>query len=215
MPSCNFRCCYSRAVGMRDTYGDGVAGGAMKCSIHTEADAVGVCVHCGRAVCSTCSTTVSGKTCCNTCAANCPGVVIRKQTGKPIAGGILGIIAGVILFFTGSVFIAGGAAVDYSWESAGWAEIGTGIALVVLAILAVVGSSFAIFRRNFGLSVLGGICALPFWLLGIPALILIAMSRDEFINASTSWICIGCGRENPKGSGFCSGCGRELLSPKT
>ena len=186
----------------------------MKCSIHTEAEAVGVCVHCGRAVCSACSTTVSGKTSCNTCAADGPGVVMGKQTGKPIAGGILGIIAGVIVFFIGSVLIADGATVDYYWESADWVEIGTGIVLVVLAILAVVGSSFAIARRNFALSVLGGICSLPFWLLGIPALILIAMSRDEFVNASALLICVGCGRGNPKGSRFCSGCGRELLSPR-
>lgn len=187
----------------------------MKCSIHPEAEAVGICVHCGNAVCSACSTIMAGKTYCNTCAANVSGVVMGKQTGKPIAGGILGIIAGVVVFFVGAILIADGATVDYYWESADWAEIGTGIILVVLAALAVVGSSFAIARRNFALSVLGGICALPFWLLGIPALILIALSRNEFTNAPTSLICISCGKENTRGSRFCSNCGRELLSPKT
>lgn len=186
----------------------------MKCFIHPEAEAVGVCVHCGRAVCSSCSTIVAGKMLCDKCAANGSAVTLRKQTGKPIAGGILGIIAGIIVFFIGGILIADGATVDYYWDSADWGEIGCGVAFAVLGVIAVVGSSFAVARRNFAFSVLGGICSLPFWLLGIPALVLIAMSRDEFINSASNSTCINCGRQNPKGSRFCSGCGRELTGPK-
>ena len=182
----------------------------MKCSIHPEVDAVGVCVNCGKAVCSTCRNIVGGKTYCPACVTNVSEIVERKQTGKPIAGGILGIIAGVLGFFIGIILIADGATVDYYWESVDWSEVGIGIALVILGIMAVSGSSFAIARKNFTLSVIGGVCALPVWLLGVPALILIAMSRDEFQPASANQICPSCGRNNPKVSRFCSGCGREL-----
>jgi hypothetical protein len=186
----------------------------MKCSIHPEVDAVGVCVSCGKAVCSKCSNLVHGKIYCPSCVTNVSEIVERKQTGKPIAGGILGIIAGVFGFFIGIILIADGATVDYYWESVDWSEVGLGIALVILGILAILGSSFAIARKNFNLSVIGGVCAIPVWLLGVPALILIAMSRDEFQPVSASSTCISCGKENPKGSRFCSGCGRELTGLK-
>jgi len=182
----------------------------MKCSIHPEVDAVGVCVNCGKAVCSTCRNIVGGKTYCPACVTNVSEIVERKQTGKPIAGGILGIIAGVLGFFIGIILIADGATVDYYWESVDWSEVGIGIALVILGIMAVSGSSFAIARKNFTLSVIGGVCALPVWLLGVPALILIAMSHDEFQPASANQICPSCSRNNPKGSRFCANCGREL-----
>lgn len=186
----------------------------MKCSIHPEVEAVGVCMHCGRAVCSTCSTMVAGRMCCNECATGVTGIVVGKQTGKPVAGGILGIISGIVSLFIGIILIADGATVDTYWESVDWSEVGLGIALVIVGIIAVLGSGFAVARRNFALSVFGGICSLFIWPLGIPALILIAMSRDEFEFAPTSLTCISCGWENPKGSRFCSGCGRELARPK-
>ncbi len=184
----------------------------MKCSIHPEADAVGVCVNCGKAVCSTCRTVIGGKTYCPECATSVSHVVVkRKRTGKPIAGGILGIIAGVVGVFLGIIFIAGGTTVDYPWQSVDWTGIGLGIALVVLGILAILGSSFAVVRRNFTLSVIGGVSALlGIWPLGLPALILIAKSRNEFQPASANQICPSCGRNNPKGSRFCANCGREL-----
>jgi hypothetical protein len=183
----------------------------MKCSTHLDVDAVGVCVNCGRAVCSTCRTVAGGKTYCPACATSVPDVVKRKPTSKPIAGGILGIIAGVLGSVLGIIFIAGGATTDYYWESVDWLAVGLGIALVVFGILAITGSSFAFARKNFTLSVTGGVCALlALWPLGAPSLILIAMSRGEFGLASASSICINCGRENPKGGRFCSSCGREL-----
>ena len=183
----------------------------MKCSTHPDVDAVGVCVNCGRAVCSTCRTVVGGKTYCPACATSFSDVVKRKPTAKPIAGGILGIIAGVLGSVLGIIFIAGGATTDYYWESVDWTAVGLGIALVVLGIAAIAGSSFAVTRKNFTLAAVGGVCALlTLWPLGIPALILIAMSRSEFQAVSASSTCVGCGKENPQGGRFCSGCGREL-----
>jgi len=183
----------------------------MKCSTHPDVDAVGVCVNCGRAVCSTCRTVVGGKTYCPACATSVSDVLKRELTAKPIAGGILGIIAGLIGLIIGVILIAGGSATDYYWESVDWFAIGLGIAAVFFSILAIIGSSFAFGRKNFTISVIGGVCALlALWPLGIPALILIAMSRGEFQPVSASPICPSCGRDNPRGARFCMNCGREL-----
>ncbi len=188
-----------------------VLGGAMKCATHPDVDAVGVCSNCGRAVCSACRTMVGGRTYCPICATGGLDIARSKHTGKPIAGGVLGIIAGVVGVFLGIIFIAGGTTVAYPWESVDWSEVGIGIALVILGVLAILGSSFAVARRNFTLSVIGGVSALlGIWPLGLPALILIAKSRNEFQAASPSLICPSCGRDNPRGSRFCMNCGREL-----
>jgi hypothetical protein len=66
-----------------------------------------------------------------------------------------------------------------------WVEIGFGISFLVMGLLAIVGSIFAILRRTFGLALMGGICAVwPMWFLGVPALVLIAISYDQFEPAS-------------------------------
>jgi heme/copper-type cytochrome/quinol oxidase subunit 2 len=137
--------------------------------------------------------------------------VKRKHTAKPIAGGILGIIAGVLGSVVGIILIADGATPEFPWQSVDWTTVGLGIALVVFGIAAIAGLSFAVARKNFTLATVGGVCALvAVWPLGIPALILIVMSRGEFQPASSSLICINCGKENPNGGRFCSSCGREL-----
>lgn len=183
----------------------------MKCSNHPDVDAVGVCVNCGRAVCAACRTVVNGKTYCPACATGVSGVGRRKFTAKPIAGGILGIMAGVIGFIMGVILITGGSATDYYWESVDWFAIGIGIATLFISILAVFGSSYAFGRKNFTIALIGGVCALlALWPLGIPALILIGMSRSEFQSESGGSICVSCGKENQRGGRFCSNCGREL-----
>ncbi|MGB2855975.1 MAG: hypothetical protein WBC61_04935, partial [Dehalococcoidia bacterium] len=54
--------------------------------------------------------------------------------------------------------------------------------LLALGIVTIVGSSYAIMRKNFPLAVVGGVCSVfsPLWPLGIAALILIAISSKEF-----------------------------------
>jgi hypothetical protein len=137
--------------------------------------------------------------------------VVRQQSGKPVAGGVLGIIAGVFGFAIGAILIGGGVTVDYSWESVDWTTVGLGIAEVVFGILAIIGSSYAFGRKNFTRSVVGGICALlALWPLGIPSLILIAMSRSEFQDGSANTICPSCGKDNPRGARFCMNCGHQL-----
>lgn len=90
----------------------------------------------------------------------------RLPTKRPTIGGILSIIAGAIGLIAGlSSLSAGG--------SSGWF-----IALV--GIMAIVGGVYAIKRRLWGFALAGAICSLMVFLLGIPAIILIAMSRAEF-----------------------------------
>ncbi len=178
----------------------------MRCAIHPEEEAVGICVQCGKPVCLKCRTTVEDRIYCPVCTAKAYEKAAGKRTGKPVAGGILGIIAGALNFFVGTILIVDGATV----ESVDWSVMGLGQALVILGILAIVGSSVAIARRNFILAIIGGVCALPPLLLGIPALILIALSHEEFDFAGAGLPCPGCGKINPKGAQFCMVCGREL-----
>jgi hypothetical protein len=142
-------------------------------------------------------------------------MVKGKPTAKPAAGGILGIIAGVLGIALGIIFVAGGATPEYPWQPVDWSAVGLGIALVIFGIAAITGSSFAFARKNFTRSVVGGVCAvLALWPLGIPALILIVMSRGEFRPAAASLTCMGCDRVNPGGARFCMNCGHELPGPK-
>jgi hypothetical protein len=121
----------------------------------------------------------------------CPGCGVRigsgvvtgaaqGRTAKPVVGGVLGIVAGVAPLIAGIVLIAFGATVG-TWDPVDWVPIGIGIGLLALGLVTIVGSSFAIARRNFPLAVAGGVCALfSMWMLGIPALVLIAVSSKEF-----------------------------------
>lgn len=55
------------------------------------------------------------------------------------------------------------------------------IPLAIVTILAVVGGIYALQRKKWGLALAGSIVAfLPFSLLGLAAVILVALSRDEF-----------------------------------
>ncbi len=182
----------------------------MGCAIHPEEETIGICVQCGKAVCLECRTMVGEKIYCPVCAAKVYEKEAGKRTRKPIVGGVLGITAGLINFAVGMVLIVDGVAVDKPIESVNWSEMGGGEVLVILGILAIIGSSLAIARRNFVISVIGGICALPPLLLGVPALILIARSRDEFEASGAGSVCTNCGKLNPKGATFCMVCGREL-----
>lgn len=182
----------------------------MRCSVHPDEEAVGICVQCGKPVCLACRTTVEDKIYCPVCTAKAYEKAAGKRTGKPVAGGILGLIAGVANFAAGIILIVDGATV----ESVDWSEMGLGQALVILGILAIVGSCVAIARRNFILAIVGGVCALPSLLLGVPALILIALSHEEFDFAGAGAACPSCGKANPKSAAFCMVCGRELKGRK-
>ena len=55
-----------------------------------------------------------------------------------------------------------------------------GVPILVLGIIAIVGGISAIRRKSFGLSLAGAICALPSNILGILAIIFVALGKREF-----------------------------------
>ena len=109
------------------------------------------------------------------------------KTKKPIIGGILTILSGLL----GTVGI-----ISYS---IGFGDTGSGIGkgdmppfvpsiifgmsipAIVIAILAVIGGVFALMRKRWRWSLAGSIAAaLSLIILGVPAVVMIALSKDEF-----------------------------------
>jgi len=115
----------------------------------------------------------------------------------PTAGGVLSIIAGALHIIAVAV-LAGLAAAGLIWggfhpfpympwiyEHLGFlipaGLIGVGVFLLALGIVAIVGGVFALRRKSFGMALAGAICALfPIVILGILAIIFVAVSRKEF-----------------------------------
>ncbi len=155
----------------------------MKCARHPDVEAVAVCVNCGKALCPECRNEVDGKSYCRPCSNKflAVGTARAKRSGKLAAGGVLGIAAGLVGFIGAASFIADSTGTHSMDDISTGLEVVLGIALIFLGIVAVVGSIFALSRKHFWLAIAGGICAfLTFWLAGIPALVLIIASRDEF-----------------------------------
>ena len=118
----------------------------------------------------------------------------KPQTGLPVAGGALTIVAGILGLLHGlSVMLAA-----VIWESAdsyygvyGMGDLGgalaiCGILIVIFAVMALVGGIFAIQRKNWAFALVGsilGMFAIGFLIgaiLSLIALILIAVAREEF-----------------------------------
>lgn len=110
-----------------------------------------------------------------------------KKTSKPLIGGILMMISGALgILGTMSYWIGIGEA------GSGFGKgdmppfvpsiiFGLPIPALIIALLALAGGIFALSRRKWTWSLICAIAAtLSFILLGIPAIILIALSRDEF-----------------------------------
>ena len=89
------------------------------------------------------------------------------QTWKPTAAGTLTISAGVLGLIVGIVLI-------------GRSPLFTmGLLAIMISIVAVAGGLCALKRRVWGLALAGSICSVFCWL-GIPAIIFIALSKQEF-----------------------------------
>ena len=89
------------------------------------------------------------------------------QTWKPtaagsltISAGVLGLIVGIVLISISPLFMVG-------------------LVAIMISIVAIAGGLCALKRRAWGLALAGSICSVPCWL-GIPAIILIALSKQEF-----------------------------------
>jgi len=89
------------------------------------------------------------------------------RTWKPTAAGILTISSGVFGLIVGIVLVARRPLFM------------VGLLAIMIAIVAVAGGLCALKRRAWGLALAGSICSLFCWL-GIPAIILIALSKQEF-----------------------------------
>jgi hypothetical protein len=103
-----------------------------------------------------------------------------EKTWKPTVAGILALIAGIIELITGTVFATGlgfwGGLFGMGWLSAIFAP------LIIFGIIAIVGGIFALKRRIWGLALAGSIFALigPWFILGILAIIFVALGKREF-----------------------------------
>lgn len=76
----------------------------MKCYIHNEADAVGTCTSCGKAVCSACEMTVNGKTVCKDCVQRMAGQTVTINRKEPILSLILSfLLPGLGQIYNGQV----------------------------------------------------------------------------------------------------------------
>jgi hypothetical protein len=109
------------------------------------------------------------------------------RTKKPVIGGVLSI-------FSGLLGLQGIASYTIGFGAPG-SGIGKGdmppfvpsiifdmpVPAVIIALLALIGGIFAILRRRWKWSLIGSIAAaLSLIIFGIPAIVLIALSRDEF-----------------------------------
>jgi len=113
-----------------------------------------------------------------------------NTSSKPIVSGILAIIAGILgLLYAFTLFIGWGV-VSGAFDIPGtWAipdfvsaiVLAWAIPQVIVSILALIGGIYAVQRKVWGLAITGSIAAgLAFLPLGIPAVIITALSRDEF-----------------------------------
>lgn len=102
-----------------------------------------------------------------------------EKTWKPTTAGILCIIAGAIATIAGIVIAVIGSIgwfFGIPWVSA------IGAPSIILGIIAIVGGSYALKRRVWGLALAGSICALvgPWFILGLLAIIFVSLGKGEF-----------------------------------
>ena len=110
-----------------------------------------------------------------------------QRTGKPVAGGALLLVAGVLAMINFAILIAAGSGFESLFPGLGSILAVCGIIGMIFSILALLGGVLAIMRKMWGLALVGSILGLltigPLFvssILSLVALILIAISREEF-----------------------------------
>jgi len=106
----------------------------------------------------------------------------KKRTWKPTTAGILSIIAGAVELFCGVGVGSLGGLISSLTGIPGLGAV-IGFPLIILGIVAIVGGVFSLRRRVWGLALAGAICSLfmsAVTILGILAIIFVAMSKKEF-----------------------------------
>lgn len=108
----------------------------------------------------------------------------NNRTWMPTVAGILDIIAGSFGLILAFVFILIGAVARFIPEIPPYLfPIFAALSLpfACVGILAIVGGIYALKRKIWGLALAGSICAFfPSWLLGLTAIVLTALSKNEF-----------------------------------
>lgn len=107
-----------------------------------------------------------------------------KRTWMPTVAGILDIISGSAGIVWFCIMVVVGMAVRFAPRAPSVLPpfmVGMAIPLLAIAILAIVGGVHALQRKNWGLALAASIAAFfPSWFLGIPAIVLTSLSREEF-----------------------------------
>ncbi len=112
-----------------------------------------------------------------------------EKTQKPIVAGVFNIITGGLgilgafatFFGFGVVTGAFGIPTGYIPEFVPGIVLGSGIFILIVAVLALIGGIFAVQRKQWGWALAGSIAAIfSLIILGIPAIILVAISKNEF-----------------------------------
>ena len=112
------------------------------------------------------------------------------ETNKPIIAGILNIISGALGIISGIGSFIGFYVVSGAWGIPGMEAIpafvpgiilGTATFYIIFGVIALIGGLFSVQRKQWGWTLAGSIAAiLSFLFLGVPALILVAISKNEF-----------------------------------
>ena len=105
-----------------------------------------------------------------------------ERTWKPVTGGILSIIAGAIGVIGGIIGACFRAAYGPHFPGmVGFGYAVMAIPLIILGAVAIVGGIYALKRKIWGLALAGSICSFfCVWILGIPAIVFIAIGKNEF-----------------------------------
>ena len=109
------------------------------------------------------------------------------KTAMPIVAGILTLISGGLKLLGVVVIIIAGFFVSFAPRMPDRFQHPLvlfsiiGILLLISGVIAVIGGVYTLRRKNWGMSLTGAIFAfLPFNLLGLASIILLALSRREF-----------------------------------
>jgi hypothetical protein len=131
--------------------------------------------------CPKCGKEVMGSpTFCPACGATLSEGQPAKKTGTIMVAGILDIIDGCLSLLGVLGLIVAIANVSDEPDTLA-ILVPIAVLLAFKGILAIVGGIYALQRKNWVMALIGAIAAaLPFSLLGIAALILTALSRDQF-----------------------------------
>lgn len=104
-----------------------------------------------------------------------------KQSAMPVAGGVLILLASLGYLVGGGLIAAGSTLALVPSLGATALGVGCGVILVVLGLIAFLGGIYALGRKNFKFAIVGGILVIPS-ILGLIGLILVAVSKDEFVS---------------------------------